>query len=88
MSSCIWLPLLSYCGSVISACIGLRGSLLVNQCEFFFSSHSFMHYSNPSKKTVVSRNKRLFAVVSGLEARTTNGQYIDYLLSVEFNIAY
>ena len=43
---------------------------------------------NPSKKAVVSRNKRLFAVVSGFEARTTNGQYIDYLSAVAFNIAY
>ena len=48
---------------------------------------------NPSKKAVFSRNKRLFAVVSGLEARTTtqrttNGQYIDYLSAVAFNIAY
>ena len=43
---------------------------------------------NPSKKTVVSRNKRLFAVVSGLEARTTNGQYIDYLSAEAYNIAY
>ena len=40
------------------------------------------------KKAVVSRNKRLFAVVSGLEARTTNGQHIDYLSTVAFNIAY
>ena len=40
---------------------------------------------NPSKKAVVSRNKRLFSVVSGLEARTTNGQYIDYLSAVAFN---
>ena len=43
---------------------------------------------NPSKKAVVSRNKRLFAVVSGFEARTTNGQYIDYLSAVAYNIAY
>ena len=40
MSSCIWSPSLSYRGSVISACIGLRGLLGVNQGEFF-SSHSF-----------------------------------------------
>ena len=50
MSSCIWSPLLSYRGSVISACIGLRGLLGVNQDEFF-SSHSFMHYSNKSYET-------------------------------------
>ena len=36
--------------SVISACIGLRGLLVVNQGEFF-SSHWFMHYSNKSYET-------------------------------------
>ena len=53
MSSCIWSPLLSYRGSVISACIayiGLRGLLGVNQGECF-SSHSFMNYSNKSYET-------------------------------------
>ena len=50
MSSCIWLLLLSYRESVISACIGLRGLMGVNQGEFF-SSHSFMHYSNKSYET-------------------------------------
>ena len=37
-------------GSVILACIGLRGLLGVNQGEFF-SSHSFMRYSNKSYGT-------------------------------------
>ena len=37
MSSCIWSPLLSYRESVISACIGLRGLLGVNQGECFGS---------------------------------------------------
>ena len=50
MSSCIWSPLLSYRGSVISACIGLRGFLGVNHGEFF-PSHSFMHYSNKIYET-------------------------------------
>ena len=37
MSSCIWSPLLSYRESVLSACIGLRGLLGVNQGECFGS---------------------------------------------------
>ena len=43
---------------------------------------------NPPKKVVLSRNKRLFAVVSEFEVRTVGNQYIDYLSAIAYNISY